>query len=126
MREIKIGVLGLGVVGSGTVRILQENADAIAQRAGARLVVKKIAVRSLDKPRAVTVDRALLTDNPFEVIEDPEIDILAELIGGVEPAHEFVMRAIQSGKNIVTANKEMMAKAGRDLMEAAHASKKDF
>lgn len=126
MREIKVGVLGLGVVGSGTVRILQENVDEIAQRVGARLTVKKIAVRNLDKPRAVQVDRALLTDNPDEVIDDPEIEILAELIGGVEPAHDYVLRAIKSGKNIVTANKEMMAKAGHDLMEAAGAAKKDF
>ncbi len=126
MREIKIGVLGLGVVGSGTVRILQENAEAISQRVGAKLVVKKIAVRSLDKPRAVTVDRALLTTDPYEVIDDPEIEILAELIGGVEPAHEYVMKAIQNGKNIITANKEMMAKAGHDLMEAAGDAKKDF
>lgn len=126
MKEIKIGVLGLGVVGSGTVRILQENADEIAHRVGARLVVKKIAVRSPDKPRAVTVDRALLTDNPNEVIDDPEIQILAELIGGVEPAHDYVMRAIESGKHIVTANKEMMAKAGHDLMEAAGNTRRDF
>jgi Homoserine dehydrogenase len=125
-REIRVGVLGLGVVGSGTVRILQENADEITRRVGAKLVVRKIAVRNLAKPRAVEVDRSLLTDDPFEVIDDPEIDILAELIGGVEPAHEFVLRAIRSGKNIVTANKEMMAKAGHDLMEAAHAARRDF
>jgi homoserine dehydrogenase len=126
MREIKVGVLGLGVVGSGTVRILQENAQEIAQRVGAKLTVKKIAVRDIDKPRAVTVDRSLLTTDPFEVIVDPEIEILAELIGGVEPAHEYVMRAIKSGKHIVTANKEMMAKAGHDLMEAARHAGRDF
>lgn len=126
MREIKVGILGLGVVGSGTVRILQDNAEQIAQRAGARLIVKKIAVRRLDKPRQVTVDRALLTDNPSEVIDDPEIDILAELIGGVQPAHGYVLRAIRSGKHIVTANKEMMAKAGHDLMEAAGETRRDF
>ena len=126
MKEIKVGVLGLGVVGSGTVRILQENAQEIAHRIGARLVVKKIAVRNLNKPRAVSVDRALLTDNPYAVIDDPEIDILAELIGGVEPAHEYVLRAIRSGKNVVTANKEMMAKAGHDLMEAAGEARRDF
>jgi homoserine dehydrogenase len=126
MREIKVGVLGLGVVGSGTVRILQENANEIAQRVGARLVVKKIAVRDVNKPRAVTVDKSLLTANPYEVIDDPEIEILAELIGGVEPAHEYVLRAIRSGKNVVTANKEMMAKAGHDLMDAAGDAKKDF
>ncbi len=126
MREIKIGVLGLGVVGSGTVRILQGNATEIAHRVGARLVVKKIAVRNLNKPRAVQVERGLLTDNPYEVIDDPEIDILAELIGGVEPAHTYVMRAIERGKHIVTANKEMMAKAGHDLMEAAGERRRDF
>lgn len=126
MREIKIGVLGLGVVGSGTVRILQENAEEIAQRAGARLTIKKIAVRDVNKQRAVSVDRALLTDNPCEVIDDPEVEILAELIGGVDPAHDYVLRAIKAGKNIVTANKEMMAKAGHDLMEAAGAANKDF
>jgi homoserine dehydrogenase len=125
-REIKVGVLGLGVVGSGTVRVLQENADEIARRVGARIVVKRIAVRSLDKPRAVSVDRALLTSDPREVTDDPEIEILAELIGGVEPAHSYVLRAIERGKNIVTANKEMMAKAGHDLMEAAGVARKDF
>lgn len=126
MREIKVGILGLGVVGSGTYRILTENASEIAHRVGARLTVKKIAVKNLNKQRSVAVDRSLLTDNPWEVVEDPEIDILAELIGGVEPAHEYVLRAIRSGKHIVTANKEMMAKAGHDLMEAADSGKRDF
>lgn len=126
MREIKIGILGLGVVGSGTVKILQDSADELAQRVGARLVIKKIAVRSLSKPRDVEVDVALLTDNPFEVIDDPEIEILAELVGGVDPCHGYLLRAIQSGKNIVTANKELMAKAGHDLLEAAEAARKDF
>ncbi len=126
MRTITVGILGLGVVGSGTVRILQENADEIARRVGARLVVKRIAVRDVFKERAVKVERGLLTADPFEVIDDPEIEILAELIGGVQPAHGYVMRAIRSGKNIVTANKEMMAKAGHDLMHAAGDAKKDF
>lgn len=126
MREIPIGVLGLGVVGSGTVNILQQNVDEIARRVGARLVVKKIAVRDTSKPRAVAVDPALLTDRPEEVIDDPEIEILAELIGGVQPAHGYVLRAIHSGKHIVTANKEMMAKAGHDLMKAAEEGRRDF
>ncbi|MBB6051848.1 homoserine dehydrogenase [Armatimonas rosea] len=126
MRQIKIGILGLGVVGSGTVRILQENAEAISRRVGAELVVKKIAVRNLAKDRDVAVDPALLTDNPFEVIDDPEIEILAELVGGVDPCHGFLLRAIQSGKNIVTANKELMAKSGHDLLDAAQLAQKDF
>ena len=126
VKQINVGVLGLGVVGSGTVRILMENADEISRRVGAQLVIKKIAVRDVSKPRAVDVPRELLTDNPHEVIDDPDIAILAELIGGVHPAHEYVLRAIQSGKNIVTANKEMMAKAGHDLMEAAGNKQTDF
>ena len=126
MKQINVGVLGLGVVGSGTVRLLMQNADEISQRVGAKLVVKKIAVRDIHKSRAVEVPRDLLTDDPYEVIDDPDIQILAELIGGVQPAHEYVLRAIKSGKNIVTANKEMMAKAGHDLMEAAGQTRRDF
>ena len=126
MREIQIGLLGCGVVGSGTMRVLQTNADEIARRVGARLVVKKIAVRDKSKPRAVELDPALLTENPREVTDDPDIEIVAELIGGVEPAHGYILRAIESGKNVVTANKELMAKQGHDLLLAAGAAKKDF
>ncbi len=126
MREIAVGLLGCGVVGSGTVRVLTDSADEIAQRVGAKLVVKKIAVRDPSKSRAVTLAPGVLTDNASEVIEDPEIQIVAELIGGVEPAHGYILRAIQNNKNIVTANKELMAKQGHDLMMAATAAKKDF
>ena len=109
--QITVGILGLGVVGSGTVRVLTENAADIARKVGLPVVIRRVAVRDLSKPRNVEIDPALLTDRPEDVIDDPEIDILCELIGGVEPAHSYVLRAIQSGKNIVTANKEM--KIGR-------------
>lgn len=124
--QINIGILGLGVVGSGTLRVLTENAEGIARKVGAPLAVKKIAVRDLQKARDVSVAPSLLTDRPEEVIDDPEIDILCELIGGVEPARDYVLRAMKSGKNIVTANKEMMAKAGHDLLLEAQARKLDF
>ncbi|MBV9849899.1 MAG: homoserine dehydrogenase [Armatimonadetes bacterium] len=123
---INIGILGLGVVGGGAVRVLTEHAAAIERKVGAPLVIKKIAVRDLNKPRDIAVDPALLTDDPNEVIADPDIRILCELIGGVEPAHGYVLRAIQSGKNIVTANKEMMAKAGNDLLQEAEERGLDF
>lgn len=125
-QTIKIGILGLGVVGGGTVKLLTENADAIARKVGAPLVVKKIAVKNLGKKRGGNVDKSLLTDNPDDVINDPDIDILCELIGGVEPAHDYVLRAIKTGKHIVTANKEMMAKAGNDLLREAEARNLDF
>jgi homoserine dehydrogenase len=124
--QINIGILGLGVVGSGTLRVLTENAEGISRKVGVPLVVKKIAVRDLHKTRDVPVAPGLLTDNPDDVINDPEIDILCELIGGVEPAHDYVLRALQSGKNIVTANKEMMAKAGHDLLHEAEERHLDF
>jgi homoserine dehydrogenase len=123
---IVVGILGLGVVGSGTVRVLTEHADAIARKVGAPITIKKIAVRDLAKAREVNLDPALLTDDPNAVIDDPEIQILCELIGGVEPAHDYVLRALRNNKNIVTANKEMMAKAGRDLLQEAESRGLDF
>ena len=125
-QQINIGILGLGVVGGGTVRVLTENAEAIARKVGLPLTIKKIAVRDLSRPRDVAVDPALLTTRAEEVTDDPEIDILCELIGGVQPAHDLVLRAIKSGKNIVTANKEMMAKAGHDLLHEAENRDLDF
>ena len=118
-KQITLGILGLGVVGSGTVRLLMENAAEIERKIGLPIVIKKIAVRNLDKPRDVVVDRALLTNDPCEVIDDPDIDIVCELIGGVEPARGYVLRALKNGKQIVTANKEMIAKEGQSLMEEA-------
>ena len=124
--RIEIGVLGLGVVGSGTVQLLQDNRAEIEQKIGLPVHIKKIVVRDLNKPRAVTVDRALLTTNPAEVLDDPDIDIVCELIGGVTPARDFVMRAIRNGKQVVTANKEMIAKEGHALMEEAAHRRLDF
>ena len=124
--QITVGIIGLGVVGSGTVRVLTENAADIARKVGVPVVIKRVAVRDLSKPRDVAIDPALLTDRPEDVTDDPEIDIVCELIGGVEPAHGYVLRAIRAGKNIVTANKEMMAKAGHDLLHEAESRSLDF
>jgi len=114
------------VVGSGTVRVLMENADDIARKVGCPLVVRKIAVRDVAKLRAVAVAPGLLTGNADDVLLDPDIDIVCELIGGVHPAEEYVRRAMQAGKNIVTANKEMMAKVGHSLLEEAERRRLDF
>jgi homoserine dehydrogenase len=124
--QINVGILGLGVVGSGTVRVLAQNADDIARKVGVPVVVRRIAVRDKSRPRDVAVDPALLTERPEDITDDPEIDILCELIGGVHPAHDLVLRAIRHGKNIVTANKEMMAKAGHDLLHEAEHRDLDF
>ena len=123
---IHIGLLGLGVVGSGTYKVLNDNADAIERKVGARVNVKRIAVRDLAKERLVSVDRSLLTDDPLEVIEDPDISVVCELIGGVQPAKEYVLRAIRQGKSVVSANKELIAKDGHDAMVEAAAAGVDF
>lgn len=124
--KIVIGVLGLGVVGSGTVDLLQRNRRAIEQKIGLPFVIKKIAVRDVYKPRGVAVGRELLTTNAGEILDDPDVDIVCELIGGVEPAQGFVLRALRNGKQIVTANKELIAKQGQTLMEEARQRGLDF
>jgi homoserine dehydrogenase len=124
--RIEIGILGLGVVGSGTVDLLQKNREDIERKIGVPYHIKRIAVRDVDKRRPVTVDRSLLTTDAYEVLDDPAIDVVCELIGGVDPAKDFVLRALQNGKQVVTANKEMIAKEGHSLMELAGQKRLDF
>ncbi len=110
-KKIKIGLIGLGTVGSGVFKTLQ-NFDYIE--------VKKIAVRNINKPRNIDgLDNSILTDNPYDVVNDPEIDIVAELVGGLDPAFDLIKTAIENGKHIVTANKELLAKRGEELFEIA-------
>jgi Homoserine dehydrogenase len=123
---IHIGILGLGVVGAGTVSLLRQNRAMIEQKVGARIDVKRVAVRDLSKKRAVEVERDLLTNNPIDVLDDPEIDIVCELIGGVSPAREYVLRALRNGKHVVSANKELIAKEGHAIIEEADQRHLDF
>jgi len=125
-RTIALGVLGCGVVGTGTLRVLAENAAAIERQLGARLSVKRVCVRDLGKPRAVALDRSLFTTEAAEVLDDPEIEIVAELIGGIEPAGGYIRRALRNGKHVVTANKELIAKAGQELLIEAAERRRDL
>ncbi len=106
MAKIKIGIIGLGTVGSGVYKSLQ-NFDNVE--------IVKIAVRNINKPRSVKLPREMLTDNPFDVVNNPEIDVIVELMGGVEPAWSYIETALKNGKHIVTANKELLAKKGEEL-----------
>ncbi len=110
MSNLKIGIIGFGTVGTGVYKTLA-NHDGIE--------ILKIAVKNINKPRSIKLPEGLLTDNPFEIINNPDIDIVVELIGGVEPAWEYISTAIKNGKHIVTANKELLAKKGEELFNLA-------
>src|SRR5688500_3886580 len=109
IRKIKVGLLGCGSVGGGTARILRDHASEITRRAGVEIEVTRVAVRSLTKPRAIELDPAQLTTDPWEVVGDPSVDIVVEAIGGIEPARDLILEAIKNGKHVVTANKELLS-----------------
>ncbi len=119
MKEIGVGLLGFGTVGAGVVEGLQRNADLLAQRVGAKPVLRWIADLDLDRDRGVAVDKAILTRDARAVVEDPKVDVIVELIGGVGIAKELVTRALELGKPVVTANKKMLAEHGAELFGLA-------
>ena len=120
-REIGVGLIGLGVVGGGVAQALIERRDYFARQVGAPLVVRKAAVRDLSKPRTVELPAGLMTANADDVLNDPAVDIVVEVVGGEEPAGSFIRAALANGKHVVTANKELMAKSGPELLADAHA-----
>lgn len=119
MKPVKIGILGLGTVGCGTVNVLQRNAAEITRRAGREIQVVQASARDLKKKRACSVEGIKLTDKPQEVVSNPEIDVVVELIGGCELAKELVLEAINNGKHVVTANKALIAVHGNEIFQAA-------
>lgn len=118
-RPIQIGLLGCGTVGTGVVSILQQNGHRIDGRAGGELTVRRIAVRDTTKPRDIAVSPDVWTPDAASVIEDPDIDIVVELMGGVEPAYRLISQALKRGKSVVTANKEVLARHGAELLAVA-------
>jgi homoserine dehydrogenase len=119
MKPIHVGLLGLGTVGGGTLTVLRRNQQEIARRAGREIVVTHAAVRNLDKAQAFAGEGVVLTTNPEEVVNHPDIDIVCELIGGISPARELVLAAIANGKHVVTANKALIAKHGNEIFAKA-------
>ena len=119
MNPVKIGLLGLGTVGSGTLTVLQRNADEIARRAGRGIVVSHASVRSRARLEGLTTQDIRLSEDPRTVVDDPDVEVIVELIGGHEPAFELVMRAIENGKHVVTANKALIALQGNEIFAAA-------
>jgi homoserine dehydrogenase len=122
MRHIKVGLIGLGTVGAGVVKVLQKNAGLIEKRLGARIVLKRVAEIDLEMGRGMKFRSGVLTQRAEDVIQDPDIKIVMELIGGIEPAKTFILKALQGGKHVVTANKALLALHGDEIFRAAQRS----
>ena len=119
MNPVKVGLLGLGTVGGGTATVLKRNAEEIARRAGRGIVVDYAANLDLSRASELGLDDVRLTQDAFDVVNDPEVDIVVELIGGYEPARELVLTAIKNGKHVVTANKALIAMHGNEIFTEA-------
>jgi homoserine dehydrogenase len=125
MKKICVGLLGLGTVGSGVASILQNNSFDINTRADAEIIIKKVLVKDINKERT-NLDNIILTDNPDDILNDPEIDIVVEVMGGIDQAREYILAALKNGKNVVTANKDLLASHGSELFAAAQKYGKDL
>lgn len=119
VEEISIGLLGLGTVGSGVVKIIENHQDKLIHQVGCPVKVKKILVKDLNKERSVQVEKTRLTTNPDEVLNDPDIDVIIEVMGGIEETKKHLKQALFNRKNIVTANKDLMALHGAELLTIA-------
>ena len=123
---IRAALLGFGTVGTGVYKVLQKQKEDMIPKLGSQIEIKKILVRNLEKAAAKVEDPAVLTNNWDEIVNDPEIDIVIELIGGIEPARSYILAALNAGKHAVTANKDLIAVHGKELLDAAEANHVDF
>ena len=118
-KSINIGLMGLGVIGGGVVKVLRDKPETLAREAGSKLVLKKVLEKDLKKHGVQGINRAVFTTEFKELIEDPELDVIVELMGGEHPAFDFMKEALSHGKHVVTANKEAMSKHWAELLTAA-------
>ena len=123
---LRVGILGCGTVGSALVRLIQSDVDRIAARTGVHLEVSRVAVRNLSSDRDVDLPPDRLTRDPASLVNSPDIDLVVETIGGIEPARQLVIDALKSGKPVITANKELVANVGQELFEVASAGGVDL
>lgn len=119
MQHINVGIIGFGTVGAGAVEILLQNRDIIHNRVGFPVVLKRIADIDTDSDRGIPIEQDVLTTDAMDVINDPEIDIVVELIGGIEQAKDYILKAMENGKHVVTANKALLAEYGREIYQGS-------
>src|SRR4029450_6011513 len=112
--RVRIGLLGCGHVGSAVARMLLDHAGEVESRAGAEVEIARVAVRNLSKEREVDLPSNVFTPDPAEVVRDDNVDVIVEVIGGIEPARSLILEAIHHGKPVVTANKELLSTLGRE------------
>jgi homoserine dehydrogenase len=118
--KISIGIIGFGTVGTGTVKILLENKEIIKERIGFEINLRRIADLDIFRDRDIKLPKSILTSNVDDILSDPETDIVVELIGGIRPAKDFILKAIKNRKHVVTANKALLATEGNEIFTAAH------
>lgn len=119
MKPVKVGLLGLGTVGTGVIRIVERHQEDLNSQVGSPIIIERVAVKSLDKKRSIDFDRSKLTEDPWEIIRDPEIDVIVEVMGGIEPTKDYILEALERGKHVVTANKDLMALYGSEILAKA-------
>jgi len=119
MKPVKVGLLGLGTVGTGVVRIVEGHQQDLLNQSGSPIQIEKVAVRTINKSRSVAIDVNKLTEDPWEVVRHPEIDVVIEVMGGIEQTKEYIEEALNRGKHVVTANKDLMALYGPELLKKA-------
>jgi homoserine dehydrogenase len=120
MKPVKIGLMGLGTVGGGTASVLLRNCDEITRRVGRRLEIVRAAAKGIERQTLLDPTKVTLSEDAFDVVNDPEVDVVVELIGGYSPARELVLQAIENGKHVVTANKALIALHGNEIFRAAN------
>ncbi|WEK55369.1 MAG: homoserine dehydrogenase [Candidatus Cohnella colombiensis] len=119
MKSVKIGLLGLGTVGTGVVRIVEGHQEDLANQVATSIEIAKILVKDRTKARNIAIDAAKLTEDPWEIVRDPNIDIIVEVMGGIGQSKEVILEALEQGKHVVTANKDLMALHGPEILTKA-------
>ncbi|MBN2984837.1 MULTISPECIES: homoserine dehydrogenase [Cohnella] len=120
MKPVKVGLLGLGTVGTGVVRIVQGHQDDLQSQTGSPISIEKILVKDRFKSRSIAVEPSKLTEDPWEIVRDPNIDVVVEVMGGIEETRKLILEALDRGKHVVTANKDLMALHGQEILAKAH------
>ncbi len=125
MKPVKVGLLGLGTVGTGVVRIVEGHQEDLASQVGSPIVIEKILVQNKNKARNIAIDADKLTEDPWDIIRHPDIDVIVEVMGGIGLTKEYILEALSLGKHVVTANKDLMALHGPEILAKAQENRCD-